>query len=152
MARRTIRIDRGWRKISGAALGLNGRAVKVGIMAGSGSHDGTSLVDIAVFNEFGTERIPSRPFMRRTADENEGRVQRFAAGLARRVMSGQMRPEQLLDSVGLWFQRAIRATIRNSPSWAVPNAPSTIARKGSTKPLVDTGLLHGSVNYEKTRL
>lgn len=153
MARRTILFDRGWRAIHRNALGLNGRGVKVGILGSAGAHDGgTSIVDVAVFNEFGTETAPARPFMRRTADENEDKVRGHARALVRGVMSGLIRPDQVLDRLGLWYQARVRETIRNAFRWAAPNAPSTIRRKGSSKPLIDTGRMLGAVNYEKTRL
>lgn len=154
MPRRTILIDRGWRRISAQALGLNGRAVKVGIRAdgaGGAANDGVQIVDIATYNEFGTEHIPARPFMRRTADEQEKAVGTFAQKLAGQVIAGKMNPDGLLDALGLWYVARIRDTIRSAFRWAAPNAPSTIRRKGSSKPLIDTGAMIGAVDYQKTR-
>lgn len=158
MPRRTILIDRGWRRISSQALGLNGRAVKVGIRAGP-VNDGVQIVDYAIWNEYGTEPnpphhpgIPARPFMRRTADEQEKAVGAFAQRLAAQVIDGTMKPDALLDALGLWFKSKVQATIRSAYRWAAPNAPATIRRKGSSKPLIDTGALINAVDYEKTRV
>jgi hypothetical protein len=152
MAGRTILLDRGWSKLRRNALGLNGRAVKVGLLANSGSRDGVSIVDYAAFNEFGTETIPARPFMRKAADDNEAAAIAYARRLSGLLMAGRLSPDGVLDAMGLWFQARIRTTIRTAFRWAVPNAPSTIRRKGSTRPLIDTGAMHGAVNYEKGRL
>ena len=68
MASRVTVKDLGWRSIKAGALGLNGRGVKVGILANAGAKDGTQIADYAAFNEFGTSSIPARPFLRQTWD------------------------------------------------------------------------------------
>lgn len=143
-------IDRGWKKALAASRTINGRAVKVGIRAGK-ANDGVQVVDYAALNEMGTEHIPARPFMRQTADENEGKLQAYARRLIGPMLDGALTVDAVLDAVGLWYQARMRGTIRNSPSWAVPNAPATIAMKGSSKPLVDDGVLINTIDYEKTR-
>ena len=151
MAGRTILLDRGWSRIRRNALGMNGRAVKVGILADAGTNDGVAIVDYAVFNEFGTETIPARPFMRKAADDNEAAALAQARGLAGMMMAGRLTPDQVLHQIGLWFQARVRTTIRTAFRWAVPNAPATVRRKGSSRPLIDTGAMHGAVNYELER-
>ena len=42
---------------------LQAHAVKVGVL-GNGSTNGISVQDYAIFNEYGTSRIPARPFFR----------------------------------------------------------------------------------------
>ncbi len=145
-------IDRGWKRIKTEIEALRNRGVKVGMLAGGPSQDGVRIVDYAAFNEFGTESIPSRPFMRRTADEAERPIIQFTASITQRLIAGQIGVEGVLDSLGLWYQMRIRATIRSSPSWAAPNSPMTIALKGSSVPLIDHGVMVGAVNYEKTRM
>ena len=51
-----------------------------------------------------------------------------------------------LVSMGQLIKRQIQQSIKdtNSP----PNAPSTIRRKGFNKPLIDTGTMWNSVDYE----
>lgn len=154
MARaRTVVVDRGWVRIKHDMLGMNGRGVKVGILANAGQNQGTAIVDYAVFNEFGTERIPARPFMRKTVDDNMQTAMTYAAQLVSQAIgSRRISADVILDRIGLWYQARIRETIRNAYQWAAPNAPATIARKGSDKPLIDTGMMHGAVNYEKVRI
>ncbi len=145
-------VDRGWKKIKTDVEQLRGRGVKVGLMAGGPVQDSVAVVDYAVYSEFGTSRIPSRPFMRKTADDAERPLGAFAQGLARNVLRGSMTANQVLDGLGLWYQARVRSTIRSASSWAVPNAPSTIAMKGSSKPLIDHAVMIGAINYEKTRM
>lgn len=144
-------IDRGWIKIKSNVQQLRGRGVKVGLLAGGPVQDGVSILDYGTYNEFGTSRIPARPFMRKTADGAEGPIKGFSAVLAKNVLKRTMTANQVLDGLGLWYQTRIRMTMRASPSWAAPNAPSTIKAKGSSVPLIDHGMLIGAVNYEKTK-
>lgn len=149
---RTILVDRGWTNIKTKVKRLEGMGVKVGIRSTAGSQDGVRIVDYAVWNEFGTDdgRVPARPFMRQTADKNKRYVAGFISNLARQVLQG-ISSESALDRIGLMYQAKIRETIRESKSWAVPNATRTIKEKGSSTPLIDHGMLHGAIDYEKVR-
>ena len=66
--------------------------------------------------------------------------------LLSKVLSGQSSAEELCEKMGNVIQKDIRKKIRDIKT--PPNAPSTIARKGSSNPLIDTGLLHQSVTYK----
>jgi hypothetical protein len=151
MARAVI-IDRGWLRIKTNMAELQGQGVKVGIRSTAGQVDGVRIVDYATFNEFGTSRIPSRPFMRRTADQAKSYVPDFAKRLTKGLIEQKITVNQLFNQLGLFYQDKIRKTILSSPSWAVPNSPITIKRKKSSVPLVDTGAMVGAVDYERTRI
>lgn len=140
--------DLGWRQIKTSARGLHGRGVKVGFRAGSGSNDGVPIVEYAAYNEFGTATSPARPFMRRTADQNQREVGDFARTLAAGVIAGRMNANMALNRLGLFYQNLIQTTITSARSWAEPLSPVTIKRKGSSAPLIDKGILRGAVSYE----
>jgi hypothetical protein len=140
-------IDRGWNRAIAASRAVNGKTVTVGIRAGP-ANDEVQVVDYAAMNEFGTEDIPARPFMRHTADEQEAKLQQYARRLIGPMLDGKMSVDAVLSAVGMWYQSAMRRTIRNSKSWATPNAPATIALKGSSTPLIDDGVLVATIDYE----
>jgi hypothetical protein len=123
-------------------------SVKVGIF-GNETEDGTSVVDYAIYNEFGTRSIPARPFMATTVERYKAQTDKFIDKLAVDIEDNKIKPNMALKRLGLYFQAMIRKTIKDGP-WT-PNAPATIAIKGSSKPLVDTGRMIGAVNYEVTR-
>ncbi len=144
--------DLGWRKIKTSVHELSGRGVKVGLRADSGAVNGVLIVDYAAFNEYGTERIPPRPFMRRTADTSEKQVPNYARILTDRIIKGTLDADGALDLLGVWYRERIKTTIRAAKSWATPLAASTIQRKGSTSPLINKSFLINAVNYQKDRM
>lgn len=151
----TVR-DLGWKKIKVAAKQLDGAGVKVGIRARDAGkqNDGVDVIDVAVWNEWGVRdqdgsvRTPARPFMRHTADTSDAAVRAVTARWAGMLLAGRMTVAQVLGSLGLWYADRIKDTVRNSRSWAEPNAASTVARKGSSVPLVDQGVLLGTIDWE----
>lgn len=127
---------------------LRHRHVKIGIM-GNDTVDGVSVIDYAVYNEFGTSRgIPARPFMSKTAEKYGKKTGDFVQYLVNRIIDGKIDDDTALHNIGMQYQAFMQQTIRSAKSWAVPNAPATIRRKGSSSPLIDTGRMIGAVRYE----
>lgn len=124
--------------------------LKVGVQAESGGvphkSEGKSaptVLDVAIFNEFGGGKVPARSFIRAWADENRSKIENdlkdAGDGILRQYGGGVVAMERLgLRYVGE-IQQRIAAGI------APENAPSTIARKGSSKPLINTGQLRSSI-------
>lgn len=124
---------------------LADKEVRIGFQHGEAAEDdGTDICDIAAWNELGTEHIPSRPFLRKSVDENEGKINQFLQAEVRSLASGKT-AEALLNEIGN-FQKSLVQEKITEGSFA-PNAESTIRRKGSSKPLIDTGRMRQSVNY-----
>lgn len=141
-------IDHGFDNIIRQALKLDGKGVKVGIRRGKGSHDGTDMLDIAVYNHFGTATIPARPFVSDCAEKNAGQIQEAQRRLVYRVYQGSLSADGALAQLGAWYVNVQKGHILHG-GWT-PNAPATIKRKGSNKPLVDTGQLVNTVDWERS--
>lgn len=103
------------------------------------------LLDVAMFNELGTSRTPSRPFMRDSVDDNTENITKFCKSQLKGISNGTKDAESALKAIGAMQVGLVQKTIREGNF--VPNAPSTIAKKGSDKPLIDTGLMRQSVHY-----
>lgn len=146
MARNVRLTDHGWSRIRKAARMLDGAAVKVGISA---STAGTEVVERAIHNEYGTEHIPARPFMRHTADRHEAEIRKVARVAAAGLLSGRLTVRGVLDTVGVRYQTWMKQVVRTSKSWAAPNAPATLDQKKGDIPLIDTGDLEKFIQYEK---
>lgn len=136
MGIRIVRRKNGQARIDKIQKGLKGpKRVKVGFPAGETS---SAILDRAVWNHFGTSRgIPERPFMLEFAQNSKSALKGVHRKLAKAVLSGRITMRQAVEQLGLWgAARVTKAIIDlNSP----PNHPSTIAQKGSSNPLVDTG-------------
>lgn len=146
-------IDKGYKAIFKELRKLEENPyVKIGIQAQDASKQaegGPSLIVIAASNEFGTDRIPERSYIRKTHDENINEWSDLIKGLKDKIYQGSMTVDQALDFLGLTIETAIKAKIQTTdPDWE-PNAPMTIEQKGSDKPLIDTGQLINSIRYQK---
>ena len=122
--------------------------VKVGLPKGSNAYpDGTSVIDVGIWNEFGTEHIPERSFLRSGIGANLGEYKKFNKGALLQIQRKRMSVPKALGQLGVLAAGHVREMIDEVKFPA--NAPSTIRRKrGSTNPLVDTGHLKQSVTHE----
>jgi hypothetical protein len=102
----------------------------------------------AAVHEFGSPAlgIPERSFMRSTFDENAATYRRVLMAGIRSVLDGQAIGASVLSLFGARYARDIQLKIRQGHF--VPNAPSTVARKGSSRPLIDTGRMRNSIRWE----
>ena len=124
--------------------------VRIGFQRGAAlDDDGVDMVDIAMWNELGTERngkphIPSRPFLRQSVDNNADKIKAFIKKELDGI--GQTKTaKQVLQKLGLRQKSLVQETINNGDF--TKNKPATVARKKSAQPLVDSGQMLASVNF-----
>lgn len=138
--------DRKWREIKRRLPQVEGAAVDVGIQSDAGTGDtGTPIAAYAAWNEFGTSTIPSRSFIRSTADEKRNDWNRTADAVLGRILSLQSTPEQAFSLLGERAQADIKQKVISLRE--PPNDPATIRRKGSSNPLIDTGAMLAAIRY-----
>lgn len=126
---------------------MKGLEVRIGFQSGENAEEnGADLAEVAAFNELGTVHIPSRPFLRNSVDAHMGEIVAFVSDVLDRIVNGGMGAQDTLWRTGSFMKGLVQKEIV-SGSYA-PNAPATIARKGSDVPLVDDGQLRDSVNYQ----
>lgn len=126
---------------------LLSKEVSVGFFAGTRNNEGKSIPNIARKNEYGdpSKRVPARPFMAITVSRAEGAMLAAMARIARDVVRGGLEATTALNRLGRSFATAIRTTIlSNVPP---PNTPRTVALKGSSRTLIDTGQMLRAVTY-----
>lgn len=147
-----VDIDRGWERIS-HTIGdaAKGAYVKVGVMGNESARDeGGPLdnVDIAIIHEFGAEYIPERSFLRSALDAQRSNLNEMKVKLWAKIVFGEVSLRRALALLGTKHRADVqeRITELREP----PLADATIARRRnkSDNPLVDTGQLRRSVNYE----
>lgn len=142
--------DRGYKKLLRDAK-VEKTDITVGIHAADGQKtyqkgqsEPATLIDIATFNEFGLG-VPERSFVRAWFDAHKAEVQTFAESQLKLVVSGKLTKEQALDRIGLFMQAGMQKNI--SDGIPPTNAESTVARKGSSTPLIDSGQLRSSITF-----
>ncbi len=149
MARQRVKVvDRGFKRIMRSIRAMAGRGASVGIHANEAQRTETgslSNVQLGVVHEFGAPEagIPERSFLRSSFDANRRKYETILTKGAKRIAGGRDRAERVL---GIAAEVAV-ADVINTINAGVPpaNAPSTVRRKGSSKPLVDTGQLKASI-------
>jgi hypothetical protein len=106
---------------------------------------GATVGDVATWAEFGIGQ-PERSFLRAWFDANQARCKTALSRLAKSVLDGKRTKEQALETFGLWAQGEIQKRIAEGIDPA--NAASTVAKKGSSTPLVSTGQLRSSITFK----
>lgn len=124
--------------------------VKVGVLASNGAQQhgdsDATIAEIAACQEFGTETIPERSFLRAGLHTRVAELRATQAKLAKAFIEGKLDGKRALGLLGAWAQSAVKAQIvqHDIPP---PLAAATIAAKGSSKPLVDTGQLLNAITW-----
>jgi hypothetical protein len=119
--------------------------VRVGFQQGAASEGGADIVDVAMWNELGTEHIPPRPFLRQSVENNAAQIKAMAEAQVKKLVKGQTTAQGALQALGTMQKGLIQNEIKSGGF--TPNAPRTIAKKGSAQPLIDTGRLRQSVTF-----
>lgn len=140
---------------------VDGAYVDVGIREQDGGDkeagNDLTLAQIAAVHEFGSSirhgrsggesvLVPERSFLRGWEHENRPEAVRRIGKAVERVLLRDESPDRALGQVGLWAVRGVRRRIRSGIEPEL--APSTIRRKGSTTPLIDTGRLINTIDFE----
>lgn len=125
--------------------------VKVGIQETAGAHQGEgddslSVADVGSFHEFGTDTIPQRSFIRAPIQDNRADLQTIQRKLLREVMLGGKTTGEALALIGEKAQSDMIAAINAGIEPGLE--PATIAAKGSSTPLIDSGQLKQSIRYK----
>lgn len=89
--------------------------------------------------------IPERSFVRSAFDENRIKLEKLKERLYSGVIDGKLNPLRAAGLLGQQHEKDIKDKIRSITTPAL--SPSTIARKKSSKPLIDTGQMLNSVRY-----
>jgi len=151
-------------KVEAAIKGLDGKKVSVGVLEGESKW-------LAAIHEYGMKievtppmrrylaatglylkkttthiTIPERAFLRNGYDKSKDEVIAKAEHLIGDVLGGTMSADQLFEIIGFLMKSRIQdyAVDLDSP----PNHPYTLAHKGSTSPLIQSGDMIGGITYK----
>ena len=138
--------DLGWKRIVRKTNFLNGKELQAGVLWSAGTNRGVEIAYYASVNEYGTKdgRIPSRPFLAMTSDEQKMWESPVTKAVDK-ILGGSEVISQL-NTVGEKMVKDIKNNIGKKKYKRL--ALSTIARKGHDIPLIDSGALLDSIDYE----
>lgn len=152
MTKNPVINDQVWRDLRAKISRLGDRRVRVGVFASAGTEvTGTTLAEIASIHEFGAPKahIPARPFLRPAFTSDGGAALRgFCERTARALLSEKIDVDKALGLLGLFGANAVKARIRSNTPPEL--SARTIARKGSTKTLIDTGRMLNAITWVVT--
>lgn len=111
-----------------------------------------NMASLALIHERGSaaNNIPARPFMKQTRQKAEGRFARLLRRLYKQVVDGKVRPFDGLSKLGMAYEGEMKNTFTTGSF--TPNKPATIKRKGSSRPLIDTGHLRQSITSKVVKV
>lgn len=125
--------------------------VSIGIHEGAGEYpDGQSVMEVALWNEFGTETIPERSFIRSAIDQNEGKINSWRDEVITNIVEKGWTVEKALETMGFRIQLLIQNKIKSNvpPPLAESTAAAKSRRGRPTVTLIDSGLMLRSVTYK----
>ena len=122
--------------------------VEIGFFASAKYPDGTPIAAVAAWNEYGTERngqqhVPERPFFRNAI---RGAPDELLEVIKEKIDPRTMAfDEKVAGAVGQVMVGRVQKSITTLRD--PPNAPSTIAGKGSSNPLINNGDMRKAATY-----
>lgn len=129
------------------SMGLN--KLEVGLPSG-GSHSGTSLSmhELGMVHEYGspTRNIPARPFIQPSIKDNTDKYKKLMRKQAGLLLFRQTSLNNALSLVGEVAKADIQKYMLSASF--TPLSAATIEKKGSSKPLIDTGQMRNAITYE----
>lgn len=140
--------DAAWDAMRKVLSELDGSAAVAGFRDDSDRSErdegGLTNAQVASIHVFGVG-VPKRDFMRPGFDQNEKILERDAKSAASEALLGQITPEKALDLVGTNLEDLIVEQIQAGNFEAL--APSTVAKKGRSDPLLDTEQMVEAVEH-----
>lgn len=130
-----------------------GSYVMIGFYKEAGKYtegkDPPDVVEVALWNEFGTKKSPERSFIRSAIDENMAQINAWRDELLSEIMMGTLTAQAALETVGFRIMVMIQNKIKSDVP--PPLADSTVAHKReqglAPVTLIETGLMLRSVTY-----
>lgn len=131
------------------------KKVRVGVLGDKNQRDddeeGIGNAGIGLVHEFGsaTRNIPARSFLRMPLETKAADLGQFIGNEILSLINGNVSEDQSLKRIGIKAEKIIQGAFQSGGygQWKALKE-STIASKGSSRPLIDTGELRKSITSE----
>lgn len=116
--------------------------LRVGFLEGATYSDGTQVAEVAAKNEYGAKGVPMRPYFRTMIKNKKAN---WAVSIGQVLANNNYDIDKTWQLMGEGIRGQLQQSIRD---WTTPpNSQETIDRKGFNKPLIDSGHMLNSVDY-----
>lgn len=110
--------------------------------------DGQTVLGVGAVHEFGSEHVPQRSFLRTPFQIKKKEMSAFIRGEFSKMAAGRQTAEKALGRIGVKATNIVKGAFTTKGYGAWPDIEDeTKRRKGSSQPLVDTGVLKGSIHW-----
>lgn len=131
---------------------MKGAKVEVGIVRETVRHKKAKMTvtRLAAIHEFGSisANIPARPFIEPTMRENRFKYRKMMWKDAKNISRGLRSPRAALTQIGKEGVDDMKAKILEGNF--TPLSAKTIAKKGHSTPLIESGQLYDAIKYKVT--
>lgn len=139
--------DSEYKKFKSKIDASNDLEVAIGIHEDAGvNEEGDDILQYAIWNHYGTEHIPKRPFVDLAADRNNN-WQKYVDEAIGNVIDSNTSLIAEVGKVGAIAVKDMKSIIENKQILPM-NAPKTIKKKGFDHPLLETGALVDAIKYK----
>lgn len=136
--------DLGWNKIKKQLKNF----AKTELTIGLHEEQGIRSAQLALYQEYGTPRIPERPFQRFTFSTYLPKTKIKLSENLNAIYQGKEIFSEL-SKTGNWYRIQMKTVVKD---WSdPPNAEATIERKGFNDPLLWGGQMYSAINYRVRR-
>ena len=147
-----LKVDKsGWNKLKKELLKGSKEELRIGWFEGSNygpENDNLPVAQVAQWNEEGSATNPTRPFIRVgfMAPVKKGVYDKLFAESMQRIAEGKSSFKQEYTRLGPLFVKDMKDVIAK---WDTPpNSPRTIADKGFNNPLIDSGTMYETTDFQ----
>ena len=116
---------------------LNKLAAYVGFQSGTPAKErhgdaiidsDVDLLDVALWNELGTSTAPSRPFLRKSMDDNREKINAFCQAQLRALFSGTTTADEIMRKTSVFVRGLVQETIKEGG--VLPQRPQHYQEEG----------------------
>lgn len=148
----TKKVNPQFEKFLQGIKGAKDAYVTIGLHEDAGTYPDAdvSVVQVGLWNEFGTETIPERSWLRSTLSDNISEIKAVRLLAIAKMMKGEMDLEGALNLIGFRIQVMVQNKIKSNVAPELSPATAAMkAKKGiAVQTLIQSGLMLRSVTYK----
>lgn len=110
--------------------------------------NGKTIIEVGAIHEYGLGNVPKRSFLREPFNNNKDEINKTITTQFNQVFEKGKDAKDALSIIGVKATNISKGAFTSAGygTWS-PLKPQTIARKGSSRILIDTGILRSSITW-----